>query len=84
MQLTLRIQHLATREKGHGTSSSAVFNHLSSCETCKSNFSCKNFSIIDSGKNDYEITFKEALHTKFKKPAINRQLFTQGTSKYFL
>ena len=74
------IQHLATRVQEHGTSTSAVFNHLSSCEICKSNFSCNNFSIIDSGKNDFEITVKEALHIKFKKPTINRQLFTQGSS----
>ena len=32
------IRHLATRVREHGTSPSAVFNHLSSCETCKSNF----------------------------------------------
>ena len=74
------IRHLATRVKEHGTSPSAVSNHLSSIETCRSNFSCNNFSIIDSGKNDYEITVKEALHIKFKKPTINRQLFTQGSS----
>ena len=33
-----------------------------------------------SGKNDYEITVKEALHIKFQKPTSNRQLFTQGSS----
>ena len=49
-------------------------------ETCKSNFSCNSFSIINSGKNDFEITVKEALHIQFKKPTINRQLFTQGSS----
>ena len=74
------IRHLATRAKEHGTSPSAVFSHLSSCETCKSNFSRNSFLIFDSGKNDYEITVKEALHIKFKKPTINRQLFTQGSS----
>ena len=76
------IRHLATRVKEHGTSPSpsAVSNHLSSCETCKLNFSCDNFSMIDSGKNDFEITIKEALHIKFKKPTINRQLFSQGWS----
>ena len=62
------IRHLATRVKEHGASPSAVFNHLSSCETCKSNFSCDSFSIIDSGKNEFEISVKEALHVKFKKP----------------
>ena len=36
--------------------------------------------IIDSGKNDFEITFKEGLHMKFRKPTINRQLFIQGSS----
>ena len=56
------IQHLATRVKEHGTSPSAVCNHLSSCEACKSNYSCNNFTIIDSGKNDYEITVKQDLH----------------------
>ena len=55
-------------------SPSATFNHLSTCETCKSSFSCDSFSIIDSGKNDFKITVKEALHIKFKKPTINRQL----------
>ena len=74
------IRHLTTRVKEHGTSPSAVSNHLSSCETWKLNFSCDSFSIIDSGKNDFEITVKEALHIKCKKPTINRQLFTQGSS----
>ena len=66
------IWHLATRVKEHGTSSSAVSNHLSSCETCKLNFSCDSFSIIDSEKNDFEITVKEVLHIKVKKPTIDR------------
>ena len=35
---------------------------------------------MDSGKNDFEVTIKEALHIKFKKPTINRQLFSQGSS----
>ena len=48
------IQYLVPRVKEHGTSASAVFNQLTSCETCKS------IVIIDSGKNGYEITVKEA------------------------
>ena len=44
------------------------------------NFSCDSFSIMDSGKNDFEVTIKEALHIKFKKPTINRQLISQGSS----
>ena len=74
------IRYLATRVKEHGTSPSAVSNHLSSCETCKLNLSCDSFWIIDSDKNDFEITIKEARYIKFKKPTINRQLFTQGSS----
>ena len=31
---------------------------------------------MDSGKNDFEVTIKEALHIIFKKPTINRQLFS--------
>ena len=71
------IWHLATRVKEHGTSpsNSAVSNHLTSCETCKLNFSCDSFSITDSGKNDFEVTIKEALHIKFKKPTMGRLLY---------
>ena len=59
---------------------SSTNNYKASCETCKLNFLCDSFSIIDSGKNDFEITIKEPLHIKFKKPTINRQLFSQGSS----
>ena len=33
-----------------------------------------------SGKNDFEVTIKEAFHIKFSKPIMNKQLFTQGSS----
>ena len=46
----------------------------------QSNFLCNNFSVIDSGKNDFEVTIKEASHIKFSKPIMNKQLFTQGSS----
>ena len=63
MQITLKfgktMLHLATRVREHGTSSSAVSNLLSSCQTYRSNFSCNNFSIIDSGECDHEITVKD-------------------------
>ena len=74
------IRHLATRVKEHGSPNSAIYSHLLTCETCKSNFSCNNFSVIDSGKNDFEVTIKEAFHIKFSKPIMNKQLFTQGSS----
>ena len=33
-----------------------------------------------TGKNDFEVTIKEAFHIKFSKPIMNKQLFTQGSS----
>ena len=73
-------QDIRVKEHGTSPSNSAVSNHLTSCETCKLNFSCDSFSIMDSGKNDFEVTIKEALHIKFKKPTINRQLISDGSS----
>ena len=35
---------------------------------------------MDSGKKDFGVTIKEALHIKFKKPTINRQLISDGSS----
>ena len=51
-----------------------------SSSTCFYNFTCDNFLIFYSGKRDYEFTVKEMVHIKFKKPSINRQLFTQDSS----
>ena len=73
-------RHLATRVGEHRHSSSAVHEHLDSCEGCRENFSCDLFKILDSGRNDLEITIKEALYIKAHKPIFNRQLHTQGSS----
>ena len=76
-------RHLAVRVKEHGTSPSAVFEHFGVCERCKENFSVNslgNFSILDHGRNDFETTVKEAIHIKRKRPSLNKQLYTQGTS----
>ena len=74
------VRHLATRVKEHATTNSAVKDHLQSCQTCHSNFSCNNFSIVDLGHNDFEVSIKEALHIKEKRPNLNKQLFSQGAS----
>ena len=74
------MRHLATRIKEHGTSSSAIKDHLLSCETCNSNYSVDSFSIVDTGRNDYQTTIKEALHIKYRKPILNKHLYTQGSS----
>ena len=73
------MHHLATRVREHGTSASAIHDHLSGCALCHSEFSCNSFSVIDSGNTDFEITIKEALSIKLKKPALNKQLYTQGS-----
>ena len=55
------IRHLATRVKEHATSSSAINEHLSSFTTCKDNYSCNSFKVIDSANSDFEVSIKEAL-----------------------
>ena len=73
-------RHLAIRVKEHKQSQSAIRDHLQTCMSCNKNFSSKAFSIIDTGRNDFEITIKEALHIKNKKPTLNKQLYSQGAS----
>ena len=74
------MRHLATRVKEHGTSASAIHDHLRTCDPCRSKFSIDNFQILDRGKSDFEISVKEALHIKSKKPMLNKQLAgTQGS-----
>ena len=64
----------------HATSSSAIKEHLSSCTTCKDNYSCNSFKVIDSANSDFEVSIKEALHIKHRNPNLNKQLSTQGMS----
>ena len=64
----------------HGHSSSAVCDHLGTCNLCKSNFSIDCFKVLERGNNDLETTIKEALQIKYNKPSLNKKLFTQGTS----
>ena len=74
------IRHLATRVREHTTSPSAIKEHLSSCTTCKDNYLCNSFKVIDSANSDFEVSIKEALHIKHKNPNLNKQLSTQGMS----
>ena len=80
MYIGKTMRHLATRVKEHGNSQSAIHEHLLSCQTCKLNCSQSCFDVIDSGKNNFETTVKEALHIKLKKPMLNKQLFSHGSS----
>lgn len=76
-------RHLATRSREHLTGSTAVTQHLRTCQACKDNASLNNFTVIASGRTDFEIKIKEALFIKYEKPRINNQLFQQGSS-FFL
>ena len=58
----------------------AIKDHLSSCITCKDNYSCNSFKVIDSANSDFEVSIKEALHIKHKNPSLNKQLSTNGMS----
>ena len=76
-------RHLTTRSKEHLTGSTAVTQHLHECASCKDNASLSNFTVIASGRTDFEIKIKEALFIKYEKPRINNQLSQQGSS-FFL
>ena len=57
---------------------------LDSCGQMSSSFTNVNliysFRVIDTARNDFKVTIKEALHIKNSKPALNRQLFNSGSS----
>ena len=74
-------RHLATKVKEHSNSnsSSAVHAHILSCAQCQSDYS-KCFELVDSGRNGIEVTIQEAIHIKFSKPKLNKQLFNSGSS----
>ena len=74
------VRHLATRVKEHSNSTSAIGKHLEQCVLCKENISCDSFKILDCGTSDVDVSIKEALHIKDKKPGLNKQLFANGAS----
>ena len=76
------IRHLATRSKEHLTGSTAVSQHLRSCQSCREEATLNNFTVIASGRSDFDISIKEALFIRYEKPRINNQLFQQGSSFY--
>ena len=45
-----------------------------SCEVCQA------IQRIDSGSNDIEVTIKEALHIKYSRPNLNKQLHNSESS----
>ena len=75
-------RHLEIRVKEHKNKQSAIRDHMNKC-ICKDNFSIDNFTIIDSGKSNFETQIKESLHIKINKPKLNNQLNSKGSS-FFL
>ena len=79
-------RHLVTRVREHGTAAgpSAIKNHLSSCTTCHKNYSVDAcFTVIETAKNDFHCSIKEAIQIKSAKPLLNTQLASHGMS-FFL
>jgi hypothetical protein len=73
-------RHLAIRSKEHFTRQSAIFDHIKNCQTCSQSSTIDNFEIIDTGKFDFDLYIKEALHIKYNKPKLNTQLVHQGAA----
>jgi hypothetical protein len=71
-------RHLVTRFKEHVKGNSAIFDHVGSCQHCK-NCNIGNFSILSSGRSDYEIKIKEALYIKYEKPSLNNNILHNGS-----
>ena len=72
-------RHLATRVREHFSGSSAIFEHISSCNTCNHS-TIENFHILSHYSNDFDNKVKEALYIKKQKPLLNRHLHQHGAS----
>ena len=59
---------------------SSVHQHIISCNSCRNCDLLRNFDIIDSARNDFELKILEALHISKSQPILNKQLFESGSS----
>ena len=75
-------RHLAVRIREHRTNPSAIREHFQDCQTCRDSNS-SSFSVLSSGRSDFEIRIKEALYIQKFKPTLNKQLANCG-SEFFL
>ena len=73
-------RHLFTRISEHRNSPSAILDHRLSC-SCTCNI--EDFSVIDRAKSPLELSIRETLHIKYRKPSINNTLAHNGKS-FFL
>ena len=72
-------RYLATRVRDHFSGCSAIFEHISSCNTCNHS-TIENFHILSHGSNDFDIKVKEVLYIKKQKPLLNKHLHQHGAS----
>ena len=74
-------RHLAIRIREHRTQASAIRDHYQKCEKC-SDGTPRSFSVLSSGRSDFEIRIKEALCIQKFKPSLNKQLANCGLEFY--
>ena len=69
-------RHWLTRVKEHLSSSktSHIYQHIHSNNLCKGKSNETNFSIIDKASTEFTLKIKEALHIKWDKPNLNKQI----------
>ena len=75
-------RYLASRIKEYKSkySKSAILSHLIECQNCSAKFSSQQFTALAFGKNDLEISIKEALLIKKYRPTLNSQQYQNGMS----
>ena len=69
-------RHHTTRVKEHlgRDKNSHIFQHLQSNSACKNACDENAFLIIDNARTQFELNIKEALHIKWIKPDLNKQI----------
>lgn len=69
-------RHLSTRIKEHlqTDKSSHVYKHLETSQGCREQCNETSFTILDYAPTKYQLRIKEALHIKWHKPSLNRQV----------
>ena len=68
--LMVRIEEHLKEGKG-----SIIFNHLKNSPKCKKKLCDKSsFKIIDHATSEFQLKIKEAIHIKWRKPTLNKQI----------
>ena len=54
--------------------SSHVFKHLQSSESCRISCSADCFTVLDSATTKFQVKLKESMYIKWEKPDLNQQV----------